>query len=293
MTKRILIQFLFLFIALTAFTQDIPLNENYSIACHNCYLKKPGTSIEDVFQYTSNIEIDIYDSKFFMSKKNRLSGDWYVRHNPFFARTANNCCGGTFKDCLLKIKAWSERNPMHGLITVFIDKKEKWNSISGQRTPADLDQLLRSVFPGKEIFTPADLKGNATSLSEVIQNNTWPGTDAVKGKIAFFVTDSRFFGSRNKLLDDYTDARQQGAVCFVAPEIKKEKEIAEPHGISEKNRQFIVCYNLGHKKEYLISAINNRHYLIRLFGGDETPERLNLLKRQKVNFIAIDNYTLH
>ena len=55
--------------------------------------------------------------------KKRMQQDWFVKHAPD-KRGNINCCGGTFQNCLNRIKDWSENNPNHDVITLFIDKKE-------------------------------------------------------------------------------------------------------------------------------------------------------------------------
>ncbi|PVD53855.1 hypothetical protein DC498_00195 [Terrimonas sp.] len=279
-----------------ASSQQIEYNKNYSLACHNCYLPNLANKIEDVFSYTTSIEIDIWDNEVASGLlgtilgSNKMNKDWYVKHEPH--KKGNlNCCGGTFQSCLSRIKLWSDENPNHNVITIFIDKKENWSDNNETRKPSDLDDLILRTFTKEKIFTPFMLLKEKTNLKEALLVSKWPTLDSLKGKFIFVITNGTEITSRNPL-DEYLSSQKQNSICFVAPEIHTENEIANPLNISQTNSSNVIFYNLKYNSKLLANKLNSLNYLSRVYGSPETIDTYNELVKGKVNFIAIDNYKL-
>lgn len=287
-----ILQMLISFVSKETISQETKYNENYSIACHNCYEPDYATRIEDVFSFTKTIEIDIWDSKIgagLLSAGPRLNQDWYVKHDPW--RMGNlNCCGGTFRNCLDRINTWSSNNPNHDVITVFIDKEEDWSEPNESRKPQDLDEVLLSIFTREKIFTPVDLLQDKENLKAAVPIN-WPNLNTLKGKLIFVIANANSFFNSN-LLDKYIDSRNNNSICFVAPEISNEGEIQSPAGISQENANNIVFYNLKYSSRNLSETINLQGFVSRVYGSPETIETFNDLVNIKVNFIAMYNFKL-
>jgi hypothetical protein len=279
---------------LLLFSQDVKFNNNYTVACHNCYEKKLASDLQDVFTYTKTIEIDIWNENFGLGPIASLLGkslknDWYVKHKPQ-QRGNKNCVGGSFRDCLLEIKAWSDANPDHDVITIFVDKKQNWwNGLVG-KSPADLDDLLLSVFTKQNIFTPADLLQNKANLKEAALSN-WPSLQTLKGKFVFVLTDGTIL-NRRKPLREYLLSQKKEAVCFVSPRIESEKEIFQPKGFSKEAAQNVVFYNLKEEHGALAEKINSLECITRVYGSSkkESFDYYEQLVNQKVNFVAFYNY---
>ena len=283
------------------FAQDLEYNKNYTIACHNCYEPKDNRNIEDVFPYTTTIEIDIWDNEIASGraaeklKSKKMDVDWFVKHQP--EQQGNlNCCGGTFKDCLNRIKDWGNTNPDHNVITIFIDKKENWSDPNEKRKPRDLDELLLSIFTKEKIFKPSDLLQKKQNLKLAVDN--WPILNSLKGKFIFVITDGSiqfyipFLLYTRTPLNEYLEVQKNSAVCFVAPEISEEQSIGQPSGFSKENAQNVVFYNLKYPSGNLPEKINSINCLSRIFNSPETIESYNDLINKKVNFIAVDSIKL-
>jgi hypothetical protein len=273
------------------FSQTVPYNKNYQIACHNCYDPKYAENIEDVFSFTTAIEIDIWDNfqgSGILSAGNKMHGDWYVKHDPRHKGNLN-CCGGSFGDCLRRIKAWSDKNPKHNVMTIFIDKKENWSDRDETRKPTDLDRLIVSILSKEAIFSPSNLIGDKANLKEAT-GSYWPSMDALKGKFIFVITDGTEITIR-KPLNEYIEAQKNKAVCFVAPQISAENEINSLTGFTLENARNVVFYNLKYPSD-LSKNISSINCLSRIFGSPETVESYHDLINKTVNFIAIDNYKL-
>lgn len=290
-----LLIFIFQYIPKYGYTQDTPFNKKYSVACHNCFEPKYALNIEDVLPYTKTIEIDIWDSEIASGILGSIWGDrmnrnWFVKHAPQ-ERGNVNCCGGSFQSCLIRLNDWSNQNPNHDVMTVFIDKKENWSDDDETRKPQDIDQLLLSIFPKQKIFTPSILVTNLDTITSIPTAIFWPSLDSLKGKFIFIITNGTEITSRNPL-NEYLNSQKSNAVCFVAPEINNEMEIRKPLGIENKNLKFIFVYNLKCSNKFLTEKINTLNYLNRVYGCPESNETINELKNKKVNFIALYNYRL-
>jgi len=291
-----MIKFIYSIVFIAAFlncnSQSTKYNKSYAIACHNCYDPKYAANIEDVFPFTTNIEIDIWDN--FQGSGaihfgNKMNGDWYVKHDPI-QKGNSNCCGGSLGDCLKRIKKWSDKNPAHDVVTIFIDKKENWSDPDETRKPADLDQLILSIFPKESIFGPANLIEDKDNLKDASASN-WPDLDALKGKFIFVITDGTEVTNR-KPLNEYVETLKNTAVCFVAPQISKENEISDPDGFTKANAKNVVFYNLKYPSGNLSEKIDTINCLSRIFSSPETAASYQALVNKKVNFIALNNYKL-
>lgn len=291
--KKCLLPFLLLLLPLLSLCQEVKFNNNHTVACHNCYEKKLATNFQDVFNYTKTIEIDIWNENFGLGLIARMlgksmDGNWYVKHKPQ-QRGNKNTVGGSFRDCLLQIKAWSDENPGHDAITIFIDKKQAWNRERG-KAPADLDHLLLSVFSKEDIFTPADLLQDKKSLKEAALTN-WPLLDSLKGKFVFVMTDGSFLNIRRPL-NEYLNAQKEAAICFVSPRVVSEKHIVKPKGFSKANAQQVVFYNLKDDHGSLAENINALGCITRVYSSakKESYDYYEQMVNQKVNFVAFYNY---
>jgi len=266
-------------------------NNKYSVACHNCYEKKYSSSLEEALEYTSTLELDIWDSKYFIGKKKCSGTDWFVKHS-LFQKGNKNCVGGSLRDCLTEIEQWTRKNPEHEVITIYIDKKEDWGSKRSQRKPEDLDNLISAIFPANTIYSPKEVLQENDNLRNSVQGCNWPSTKDLKGKVIFVITDATILTRKNKLLNKYLNRQQNNSLCFVAPLIKKKSEIVRPRGVSFQNTSNVIFYNLGYKHAGLSSAINSKNYINRVYNSPETLATVNALADRKVNFIALHNYRL-
>lgn len=266
-------------------------NNKYSVACHNCYEKKYSSSLEDALEYTSTLELDIWDSQYFIGKKKYHGTDWFVKHS-LFQKGNKNCAGGSLRLCLTEIEEWTRKNPQHDVLTIYIDKKEGWGSHKSERKPEDLDNLISSIFPEDKIYSPKEVLQENENLRSSVHGCNWPSTKELKGKVIFVITDATILTRKNKLLNNYLNKQQNSSLCFVAPRIKKKSEILKPRGMSIENTSNVIFYNLAYKNSGLSSKISSSNYINRVYNSPETLATVNALADRKVNFIALHNYKL-
>lgn len=91
--------------------------------------------------------------------------------------------------CLLEIRRWSDRNPGHLPIYVFLEPKTQsvetgWPGAILPRHD-ELENTILSVFPRSEVITPDDVRGDSSSLKQAVAEVGWPKLDAVRGKVLF------------------------------------------------------------------------------------------------------------
>ncbi|UOG73457.1 Ca2+-dependent phosphoinositide-specific phospholipase C [Hymenobacter tibetensis] len=275
-----------------AFAQDINYKDSHTIACHNCFDPQYANNIEEVFPYTTTIELDIWDTKtwFGIGGWKALNNDWYVRHVAT-DKVNKNCCGGTLKDCLMRVSNWSKQHPDHSIITIIIDKKENWSNNNESRLPKNLDALILSCFDESKILTPSVLRGKKANLRDALTSNGWPTLESLKGKVMLVLTDGTVITGRQPL-DEYLQSSGERALCFVAPEIASEPEISSPKGFSRASVNSIVFFNLSNENKSLATQINSAGFISRIYGIPENINSVNELIKLKVNFIALYNYKI-
>jgi hypothetical protein len=108
----------------------------------------------------------------------------------------------TFKDVLLELKKWSENHPNHTPLFVNIEAKatnpgdeSKFLRKLGFKKAIPFDSLayekldleIFSVLSQRNILSPANLKGNYSSIQKRIQNENWPSLSECLGKIIFIL----------------------------------------------------------------------------------------------------------
>jgi hypothetical protein len=203
-----------------------------------------------------------------VTKKN---GEWSVRHGGLFNGGSGNinCCSasGFLTDCLNDIKNWSDSNPEHNVLTVFIDKKQDWG---GTRQPSDLDKLISKIIPRDRIFRPVDLKGNYSSLREAAQNGAWPTFENLKGKIIFVLTGGHVL-DHNKTQKEYVQDRGNNALIFVAPDADETSDVlGKPDQFNSQTVGWVVFYNIKFGgDETIIPLIKSMGYISRVWNLEE------------------------
>jgi hypothetical protein len=214
------------------------LDQTRELACHNCYDGKLPYRFADALKRTRtrSVEIDINDD--YRRHRGARPGAWYVRHkgrgnDSNCARSGND---GDLRTCLEVVRSWLEQTPPVGPLLVFLDKKQGWDD---ERSPRDLDSLILQVIPRERIYTPADLRGTAhATLQDAAADSAWLRVDSVRNRVTFVLTGP------NGRLHHYVDARRDTAVAFVAPDVKRVREVdGRPGGFDEVTTPYLVFYN--------------------------------------------------
>ncbi|MCB0971157.1 MAG: hypothetical protein KDA97_06520, partial [Acidimicrobiales bacterium] len=98
-------------------------------------------------------------------------------------------------DCLSAIEAWSDANPDHVPVAVFIQFKdgplifdvadqagvELWTA----EAMATLDDEIRSVFDPDDLLVPDDVRGDRATVADAVEADGWPTLGDTRGKVLF------------------------------------------------------------------------------------------------------------
>lgn len=133
-------------------------NDVYRRAGHNSFEEFQFRTLKDVLNTTQSIEIDYHGTG--------TNGRWEVRHTNVLNGNHNNCGTGDdhFDVCLDDVLEWSNENPNHEVITLFLDANTNWDDSKNKGAP-DFDNLLSSSF-GAKLYTPQDMRGLSNSLRQ-------------------------------------------------------------------------------------------------------------------------------
>ncbi|CAM3754661.1 Ca2+-dependent phosphoinositide-specific phospholipase C [Parendozoicomonas haliclonae] len=186
---------------------NVRFNRVSQVACHNCYephLFTDETGEELPFSKTLDhvtaVEIDIWDTYSPLPLSTGMKRDWYVRHGAWGSLYGNhsNCSApGSLSACLKDINDWSDRNPGHFPVTIFLDKKQRWSQKGQMRQFSDLSWLLKKVF-GNKLYKPRHIVSLNDAKQQAPKGWKWPLVKDMAGRIIVVVNGGNF------LLDNAT-----------------------------------------------------------------------------------------
>lgn len=290
------------------FPSEARVAEVYQIMSHNTY--SPGHTNEfiNALEHVNAIEIDIWHTHNYLPIGGHKQ-DWYVRHAT--VGNDNTCKAAeenskTLRECLSNLRAWHdskiEQGIGHNLITVFIDVKQQWSSITSERTPKDLDTLIKSIIGEENIYKPSFL-GVHESLRQAAKENKWPKLHDLRNHFLFILTGQSYtkilFGEKNKELDEYIEGTDPGRVFFVCPNLASPSEIeGTVSGFQVEANENVICYNIKKTNFDLSSAkqvgelIRQNNFLSHIWGllEDNPTDYAFAQSTLKGNYIGLDQY---
>ena len=184
---------------------SLRLNDAQALGTHNSYHVQPDSPLDASWAYTMpslteqladygvrQVELDVH---------HHVDLGWQVFHVP-------NVDDGTtctqLSDCLGELERWSEANPCHLPLTVWIEPKDDidaatddYQSLSGRWD--DLEDTILATVPAARIYSPDDLRGDAATLPEALSDHGWPTLGELRGKFLFALLDSSDY--RGEYLD--------------------------------------------------------------------------------------------
>ena len=161
---------------------------------HNSYHIKPFGPTARAYEYTHE-PLDIQAGEFDV-RQFELDvwwdprGDLRVYHNQYDSRSTCN----TLADCLGVLNIWSDANPSHVPLMIWVEPKEWVEQASDITTIAELQGMLEKIeeeikqnWPDEKLITPDDVRGESASLSEAVTTNGWPLLEESRGKAIFIL----------------------------------------------------------------------------------------------------------
>ncbi|MBL8632093.1 MAG: hypothetical protein JNM40_02635 [Myxococcales bacterium] len=105
-----------------------------------------------------------------------------VLHVPY-VDTGTHCA--RFLDCLREIRRFSAAYPGHLPIFIQIEPKANIPTDEMESFFGSLEGEILSVFPAQSVITPDEVRGDAKTLREAVQNRGWPKLRQLRGRVLF------------------------------------------------------------------------------------------------------------
>ncbi|MBN55653.1 MAG: hypothetical protein CMA79_04380 [Euryarchaeota archaeon] len=159
---------------------------------HNSYHVEPLVSPTREYMYTHE-PLDVQASQLGV-RQFEIDVWWDIReglrvyHNQYDSGTT---CP-TFEDCLGTLLSWSNDNPMHHPLFIWIEPKD-WPEQAADVTTTlelsglldDIEQEISEFWPRNKTIAPDDVRGERQSLNEAVQEDGWPLLEESRGKAVF------------------------------------------------------------------------------------------------------------
>lgn len=195
------------------------------------------------------------------------------------------------KDCLSAIKAWSDANPTHTLITINLNVKQDKEfaeqaevELFEKKQLDQLDALLLSVFGRDHMITPDDIRANHKTLREAVLKGAWPKLSQTTQKFLFILDDGA--PSTSYIYREGHPSLKGRAMFALYPEDQDEAS-------------FMFVWNLFGQEEKIKDYVK-QGFLVRVGGDIGTIEarnndstRLNKAISLGAHYIASDYYPGH
>ncbi len=168
------------------------INQIQCRGTHNSYHMQGPLGGLPFMQYTQkplDVQLDMGIRQFELDIHFNNGKGLTVYHVPIF--DAHTTCY-YFTECLTTMKEWSDRNPGHGVLFIFIEPKDDYDLDKLIGHQLEVEEEILSVWPRERIFTPDDLIDNDAydSILDAIMDKGWPFMGEVRNQVMFFVFDS-------------------------------------------------------------------------------------------------------
>lgn len=184
---------------------------------HNSTHLEPANPVDPSHEYSQRPLTEQLDlqgvRQFELDLHLRKDGAIEVFHIP--ALDEETTCR-QFTDCLQELKDWSNANPLHTPIVIWMELKDDVDAatVDYQSFDGEIDRVeehILSVLPRFRVLTPDEVRGSYASVSEAIEAEGWPTLGALRGRFVFSLLED---GPHR---DAYLAGRENlaGALLFV------------------------------------------------------------------------------
>ena len=172
--------------------EPLRINHIQMKGTHNSYHVEPLISPTREYMYTHQ-PLDLQASQQGV-RQFEIDVWWDIReglrvyHNQYDSGTT---CP-TFENCLSTLLSWSNENPLHHPIFIWVEPKD-WPEQAAEVTATlelsglleDIEQEISQFWPLNKTITPDDVRGESASLNEAITTDGWPLLEDSRGKAIF------------------------------------------------------------------------------------------------------------
>jgi len=172
------------------------LNDVQARGTHNSYHVQPENPVDASHFYThAPLDEQLQEQgvrQFELDVHYRTDVGFEVFHLPGFDEVST--CR-LFIDCLQTIKGWSDANPYHIPIMIWIEPKDEIDAIVPDLEMIaghydELDAEIWTVFPAWQVITPDDIRGDHDTLPDALAADGWPTLGEIRGRVLFAMLDS-------------------------------------------------------------------------------------------------------
>lgn len=185
------------------------MNHLQAKGTHNSYHIEPENPADDSHRYTMPTlteQLGTYGVRQIELDLHYKTGEGLQVHHIPLIDDVSSC--PKFEDCLQELKDWSDDNPGHHVLFVWVEFK-------GRFRYWDLfDETVRSVWPEDRLLTPDDVQGEFGSLREALATKGWPTLGESRDNIMFMLNNG------GDLAQAYSDGYTSlgGKVMFINTE---------------------------------------------------------------------------
>lgn len=197
---------------------------------HNSYHQEPDFAFDPSHEYSHaplDEQLEVQGVRQFELDVHKSPGDGSFLEVYHINLVDPDTSCARFTGCLNLVKAWSDANPTHLPIFIWIEVKDE----TGGGDIDDytiVDDEIRSVFDEAQLLTPDDVQADFASPRERIDNEGWPTLGEVRGQVMFVLLESG--GPQvQAYTQDFTSL--QGKAAFV---LANGDHYADPWGVVTK-----------------------------------------------------------
>lgn len=160
---------------------------------HNSYHVEPNTPLDPSHEYTHAPLAEQLESQgvraFELDVHRELDDTLSVYH--IIGIDSQTTCD-TLALCLGEIKIWSDANPEHVPIIVWLELKDDTGGypLDELEPLARLDDVVTGVFPPEQLLTPDDVQGDYPTLRGRLQAEGWPTLGELRGQVLVTILDT-------------------------------------------------------------------------------------------------------
>ncbi len=181
-------------VTVVPYPNDSLLNLNH-LQCkgtHNSYHLVPDELVSPEWNY-EHAPLDVQLAQFGV-RQVELDIHWHEEEGQFAVYHVPVLDDKTsceeLTECLQLMKNWSEANPGHQALFIFIEPKDDIDVHTIEGHYEQLDEALLAVWPRERVVTPADVVGDYTDMREALAEAGWPTLGETRGKALFHLLDS-------------------------------------------------------------------------------------------------------
>ena len=111
-----------------------------------------------------------------------VDGEFWAYH---LAGTDDRASCMRLRQCLQEIRSWSEANPGHHPIFIFLEPRDEEDAQKVVNHLEELEALVIASWPREKVLTPDDVSGKYADVQSAIRDRGWPTLRQTRGKAIF------------------------------------------------------------------------------------------------------------